>query len=233
MEIKDIISTPKKNQRGYKKISSILETRKQQFTSLLNDLQKKKILISYGISHRSKSDNSHILYDIYFLPEIFNTIVVDFDGEFDPKSIYNAKRFTIVKFLPEDNFKSVKKSIINRIEVFLLAYNKGVERELRVENILKKEKKRPHSLISYALKGKKPSDAKGKDMFVGYRDKHLRHMVPLQIKSKHEHQKQHIIKYPKIPSIVVRDEMTDEDILKKILEICEKYILSPRIILHL
>lgn len=232
MEIKGDINR-KKNQRGYKKINSVLEIRKQQFISLLNDLQKKKILISYGISHRSKSDDSHVVYDIYFLPEIFNTIVVDFDGKFDPASIYNAKRFTIVKFLPGHNFKSAKSNIINRIEVFLISHKRGIERESRVENILKKEKRRPHSLISYAIKGKKPSDAMGKDIFVGYRDKHLQHMVPLQIKSKYEHQKQHMVKYPKIPSIVARDEMTDEDILKKILEICEKYILNPRKILHL
>ncbi len=232
MEIKDNINR-KKNQRGYKKINSILEIRKQQFISLLDDLQKKKILISYGISHRSKSDDSHVFYDIYFLPEIFNTIIVDFDGKFDPKSIFNAKRFTVIKFLSGWSFSKVKKSIINRIEIFLISYNRGVERECRVENILKKEKRKPHSLIAYVMKGKKVSDAKGKDMFIGYRDKHLRHMIPLQIKSKREHQRQHMIKYPHIPSIIIQDTMTDEDVLKKILEICENYIKSPkRMILH-
>lgn len=219
--------------RPVKRLNNILERRKHQFISLLDDLKKKQLIVSYKISDRDKSDENHVLYDIYFLPEIFNTIIVDFDGKFDPKSIFNAKRFTVIKFLSGWSFNEVKKSIINRIEIFLISYKKGVERECRVENILKKEKRKPHSLIAYVMKGKKVSDAKGKDMFVGYRDKHLHHMVPLQIKSKREHQRQHMIKYPHIPSIIIQDTMTDEDVLKKILEICENYIKSPkRIILH-
>lgn len=206
--------------------------KKNRLLYALCELKDSKVVDSFDISHKENRFFTYVYCTIWISKNKSDTFIVVFEEKSDSLKFKNisGQHVIYLKATPVE----IKIQIQNRVDGIKKSIEKGTKKEQRVENIIKSEKKKPQSVFVYVLQGSVENDIRGKDIVIGYRPlKNYHHIIPLQVKSSFFYQKKHKEKYPDIPSIVINDLMTDEGILKKILEICQNYILSPKIILHL
>ena len=122
----------------------------------------------------------------------------------------------------------IKETIFSKITALMV----GFSSETLILQILK-EMRADHKILSFR-KGFAGDDISGKDFFFSLRDWRNKEMeTPLQIKTSKGGQAVHQNKFSKIPSVVISENDSREDIIKKIVKIGEAYVAYRQEILHL
>jgi hypothetical protein len=214
-----------------------LPSRKNIFWQILQNLQKEKKILKFETVDfwKLKDVPELILVKIFLDERTENYFRIVFCGVDSDKKVNKRelREWGIIVWFPEwQKYNQMKKIIEDLFADQLTNQERGRLHEDVVVSVIQKEIKKPHSRYSYCRKGTEFSNGRGRDVYVGYRDeKRHQKMVPTQIKSSKGYQKKHKLKYPKIPSLVVYDEMTEAKIVELITRICEAYLKG--IILHL
>jgi hypothetical protein len=129
---------------------------------------------------------------------------------------------------PEEIVLIIKETISSKTNALMV----GFSSETLISQILK-EMKEDHKILSYR-KGFVGDDIAGKDFFFSLRDIYGREVeTPLQIKTSKGGQIAHQKKLSKIPSIVISENDSREDIIDRILKIGEAYVAYCQNIIHL
>lgn len=164
--------------------------KKNRLLYVLSELKDSKIIDSFALSHKKSIFSAYVYCTVWISKNKSDTFIVVFEEKFDsskPKNIF--KQYVVyLKTNPEE----IKIQIQNRIDDIKRSIEKGVEKEQRVQNIIKSEKKKPKNVFVYVLQGSVENDVRGKDIVIGYRpQKNYHHIIPLQVKSSFFYQKKH------------------------------------------